>query len=95
MGIFLALSNNLQFLARELSENLTAVFFLERDLACGHIKLLLVIILPESHAPAETFQTALGLPQCLHALAAVGGESLLPHEAPDVPGLEQHAQDRD
>lgn len=33
MGIFLALSNNLQFLARELSQNLTAVFFLERDLA--------------------------------------------------------------
>lgn len=33
IGIFLSLSNNLQFLARELSENLAVVFFLEKDLS--------------------------------------------------------------
>jgi len=33
IGIFLSLSNNLQFLARQLSENLAVVFFLEKDIA--------------------------------------------------------------
>ena len=32
LGIFLSLSNNLQHTAQELSQNLTAVFFLEKDL---------------------------------------------------------------
>ena len=33
LGIFLSLSNNLQHTAQELSQNLTAVFFLEKDLS--------------------------------------------------------------
>lgn len=33
LGIFLSLSNNLQHIAQELSQNLTAVFFLEKDLS--------------------------------------------------------------
>jgi len=49
IGVFLSLSNNLQFLARQLSDNLAVVFFLDKGLSPSDTEAVIQTIRSSSH----------------------------------------------
>jgi cell division transport system permease protein len=57
IGVFLSLSNNLQFLARQLSENLAVVFFLEKGLSPSDTEAVMRTIRSSPHVGQVRYVT--------------------------------------